>query len=389
MVDFLSITMDSSLAVASEFVSLVARDEDACVSTNDYNGSYMGARISSVFVILITSAFGSFFPILSSRYSFIRLPQVCFFLAKYFGSGVIVATAFIHLLEPASDNLSSECLGGVFLEYPLAFGICLIMLFVMFFAELLAYKWMETRGMEDDGSSNSHSHSHFGDESMFVRPAASDEKLNTDLAANPAEQEGLARGQQWDADHYGHERIHQDPEVIGTEIDNKAKERYTANLLNVFVLEFGIIFHSVFIGLTLACSGDEFVSLYIVLVFHQTFEGLGLGTRIALVEWPKTRRWTPWILALAYAFTTPISIAIGLGVRNSYPPYSRTALIVNGVFDSISAGILIYTGLIELMAHEFLFSDEFNGKGGFKKMLWAFFVMCIGAGLMALLGRWA
>src|SRR5699024_42937 len=49
----------------------------------------------------------------------------------------------------------------------------------------------------------------------------------------------------------------------------------------ILFLEFGIIFHSVFVGLTLAVAGDEFKTLYIVLVFHQLFEGLGLGTRLA------------------------------------------------------------------------------------------------------------
>ena len=60
-----------------------------------------------------------------------------------------------------------------------------------------------------------------------------------------------------------------------------ATETYTAQLTSIFVLEFGIAFHSVFIGLTLAVSGSEFTTLYIVIVFHQTFEGLGLGSRLA------------------------------------------------------------------------------------------------------------
>lgn len=37
----------------------------------------------------------------------------------------------------------------------------------------------------------------------------------------------------------------------------------------IFILEFGVIFHSIFIGLTLAVAGDEFITLYVVLVFHQ------------------------------------------------------------------------------------------------------------------------
>ena len=37
--------------------------------------------------------------------------------AKYFGSGVIIATAFIHLLSPAIDELSSPCLGPAWRAY--------------------------------------------------------------------------------------------------------------------------------------------------------------------------------------------------------------------------------------------------------------------------------
>lgn len=96
----------------------------------------------------------------------------------------------------------------------------------------------------------------------------------------------------------------------------------------------------------------------------------------------------PWALGSAYGLTTPIAIAVGLGVRESFTPGSPTTLIVNGVFDSVSAGILIYTGLVELMAHEFMFSPEMK-KSSMGMMLSAFGCMVLGAGLMALLGKWA
>lgn len=115
----------------------------------------------------------------------------------------------------------------------------------------------------------------------------------------------------------------------------------TAQLIGVFILEFGIIFHSIFIGLTLAVAGSEFTALYIVLTFHQTFEGLGLGSRLAMIPWPTSRRWTPYVLGTVYGLSTPIAIAVGLGMRNTHQPSGRTTLIVNGVFDAISAGILI------------------------------------------------
>lgn len=161
-----------------------------------------------------------------------------------------------------------------------------------------------------------------------------------------------------------------------------------AQLTSIFILEFGVIFHSVFIGLTLAVAGDEFTILYIVLAFHQTFEGLGLGTRLALTPWPNNKQWLPWVLGMAFGFTTPIAIGIGLGVRTSFMPGSPNTLIINGIFDSISAGILIYTGLVELMAHEFMFNEEMR-KASIKTTLFAFGCMCAGAGIMALLGKWA
>jgi solute carrier family 39 (zinc transporter), member 1/2/3 len=177
-------------------------------------------------------------------------------------------------------------------------------------------------------------------------------------------------------DHLGHQR------------DHDLDDHFAAQMTAIFILEFGVIFHSIFIGLTLAVTGDEFDVLYIVLVFHQTFEGLGLGSRLATAQWPKKKSWMPWVLGAVYGFTTPIAIAIGLGVRESFTPGSPRTLIVNGIFDSISAGILIYTGLVELMAHEFMFNPEMR-KSSIKMMLFAYACMCLGAGLMALLGKWA
>lgn len=122
---------------------------------------------------------------------------------------------------------------------------------------------------------------------------------------------------------------------------------------------------SVLIGLTLAVD-ENFKVLFIVIVFHresttssfrnlsdlnfnlETFEGLGIGSRLAYLELPRRFSWVPVSGALLYGLTTPIGIAIGLGVRQSYNPGSTTASIVSGILDSLSAGILMYTGLVEV-----------------------------------------
>lgn len=85
------------------------------------------------------------------------------------------------------------------------------------------------------------------------------------------------------------------------------------------ILEAGIIWHSVFIGLNFGVAGEEWSTLYIVLMFHQAFEGLGIGARLSMIPMPKKyRTWLPWACIVGYGFTTPISMAIGLGVRTTY-----------------------------------------------------------------------
>jgi zinc transporter 1/2/3 len=261
-------------------------------------------------------------------------------------------------------------LTGPITEYSWVEGIILMTIIVLFFVELMVMRFSHFgSGHGHSHDEEGHAHSHIGQAEPIV------EELNPSKSHHmPGE------------DHLGHSREHHDSD--DSEKDAGVSEDYAAQLTSIFILEFGIIFHSVFIGLTLAVSGAEFTTLYIVLVFHQTFEGLGLGSRLALIPWPKSKRLTPYFLGLAYGISTPIAIAIGLGVRNSYPPSGRTTLIVNGVFDSISAGILIYTALVELMAHEFMFSSSMR-KAPIREVLAAFILLCMGAALMALLGKWA
>lgn len=62
---------------------------------NDYNGN-LGARISAVFVVLVVSTAATVFPVLATKTSRIRIPFYAYLFARYFGAGVITATAFIQ-----------------------------------------------------------------------------------------------------------------------------------------------------------------------------------------------------------------------------------------------------------------------------------------------------
>jgi hypothetical protein len=62
---------------------------------NDYNGQ-LGARISALFVILIVSSAATFFPVIAARVKWVRINIYVYLFARYFGAGVIIATAFIQ-----------------------------------------------------------------------------------------------------------------------------------------------------------------------------------------------------------------------------------------------------------------------------------------------------
>ncbi|KAK1966482.1 ZIP zinc/iron transporter [Colletotrichum eremochloae] len=339
-------------------------------------------RIASIFIILVASLLGGLLPIFLARTSRMHVPKMTFFIFKYVGTGVIIATAWMHLLSPGVEALHNECLAPMLGDYDWAFAIGLMTVMVMFLIELVASNVAS--------SAFSHSHDHdLGHGSLGV----SSKDQTTDAETCPHEVSDAERGNSFvdpkkvpglpddvsyppgGRDHLGHARDH-------TEGDSH--NGLAGQLVAIFILEFGVVFHSIFIGLVLATS-DELVVLLIVLTFHQFFEGLGLGSRLATANWPPHGRWWPYILATIYGLSTPLAIAVGIAAR---PSSAQTQTLVNGIFDSISAGILMYTGLVELLAHEFMFNPQMRNSP-LKVQLFAFGCVALGACVMAILANWA
>ncbi|TFK51936.1 ZIP-like iron-zinc transporter [Heliocybe sulcata] len=338
--------------------------------------TYFGLRIGSVFVILACSMSGALFPVLARRTKWLRIPKPAFEFAKYFGSGVIIATAFIHLLDPAMDELGSPCLTDGWSEYPYALAFCLMSIFGIFIVELVAFRWGSAKLAKLGIPTDMHTHG-FGGAPGPTHTHGSEKVDEESRAPGPAE--SASQLSDVDADY----KAGLQAGASGSNVlDTPASQ-----IIGIMILEFGIVLHSVLIGMTLAVD-ESFITLFIVIIFHQLFEGLGLGSRLAYMRLPSSLNHVPVIGAILYGLTTPIGIAAGLGIRSSYNPNTQRASIVSGVMDAISAGILIYTGLVELMAHEFLFSREMaNASTG--KLVYAITCMCLGCGIMALLGKWA
>ncbi|KAJ7064865.1 ZIP-like iron-zinc transporter [Mycena amicta] len=314
---------------------------------------HLSLRIAALFVILVGSTTSALLPIFLARHYQNRRPQARAYrlqalldFTKHFGSGVILGTAFIHLLAPGIEALGSSSLPAEWQRFPYALALCLASILSIFLVEIASTRY----GL------------------VHRKPSSAKDET---LPAGPNAIEPL-----------------QSEECSATEGDYHIGTRIIA----LAILEFGAILHSVLIGLTLAVA-PKFKVLCVVLVTHQVFEGLGIGSRLASVSLPSRYSYLRFLGAVLFGLSTPLGLAAGLAATVFSPAFTvdglhnAEILIVSGVLDSLSAGILMYTALVELIGREILHNEALMRGSGWKlgvALLWVF----LGCVLMALLGKW-
>ncbi|TXT12837.1 hypothetical protein VHUM_01238 [Vanrija humicola] len=272
-----------------------------------------------------------------------------FFVARHFGTGIILSTAFIHLLYHGFVMFNNECIGELGYESTSS-AIALAGAFVTFLLDFIGSR--TARAKLDHAHARATSAAPEGDETTKEVDGT------TTLASSSL---------------VGHSCTHEEA-VVRTE-----------QVWQVFLLEAGIIFHSIMIGVTLgAGSGQGWTTLLIVIVFHQFFEGAALGARITLLFWISKLR--TFFLGLIFILITPIGIAIGIGVRNSFSQNGKASLLSVGILNSISGGILLYTAF-KLLAVDFTDGPLKNAK--VSTVCVALGSVIVGMVAMSVLGKWA
>lgn len=414
-----------------------------------------------MFLILILSTLACSFPVIARRFPNLPVPSYTLFLSRHFGTGVLIATAFVHLLPTAYINLTDPCLPPFWTEtYPAMPGfIAMVSVMVvvgieMFFAlkgashshavdldglreeggqsKRPGHKRTESfrpfrqmplgHSMEQDGVPLTEQRRPYADEpatpgSVLDKPlppepprdSEEDSDLDLDELDPQADSDtrplnGSLHHRRSDSDmsdgylhpnrhHAGHHSY--TPPSDGSYNHNSDQSGPTTDpnekrlILQCLLLEAGILFHSVFIGLALSVStGPAFIVLLIAIAFHQTFEGLALGSRIAGVNSFSTTSFKPWLMSLMYGITTPIGQAIGLGVHGLYDPESQVGLLTVGIVNAVSSGLLLYAGLVQLLAEDFLSDASYAELQG-KRRLQACGAVVAGSMLMAFVGAFA
>ncbi|KID93361.1 Fe(2+) transport protein 3, partial [Metarhizium majus ARSEF 297] len=413
-------------------------------------------HVVGLFVVLFMSCLGCGFPVAAKKIRWLKIPPKVFFASKHFGTGVLIATAFVHLLPTAFMSLGDPCLPDLFTkDYPPLPGVIMMSsLFVLFVIEM----WLNSKtgghshgGPTGAGLSDHHQHgagqpqAHARGQQHPHQPATvhgqaivhQNPAMASDMKSPSSDYDRKSFGEKsfddrtlhnyYDYNEKGHrlstmpawfiafyeQYVRQHTEIMdalrhpkdGSKAVDEEKAQVTVTeyavedeepvdqalfkkmSTNITLLEGGILFHSVFVGMTVSITTEGFIILLVAISFHQLFEGLGLGSRIAAVPYPKTSI-KPWLLVLAFGTTAPIGQAIGLMTRNTYDPDSAFGLIIVGVFNAISSGLLIYAALVDLLAEDFL-SEEANQLMGGKDKAKAFAWVLLGALGMSIVGAFA
>ncbi|KAG8629918.1 hypothetical protein KVT40_001537 [Elsinoe batatas] len=422
--------------IQEQFTKRQATEQPTCGSSGTVQNYDLGLHVFALFLILGLSFGACAFPIIAKKFPKLPIPRRALFFSRHFGTGVLLATAFVHLLPTAFTSLTDPCLSPFWNEgYPAMAGfIAMVSVFVvvgieMFFASKGAGHTHTSdyttivQGSQNGSSESVHQHGearlsrprkdsmkrfhqrHIGPgtsaddlpQASSSRPLDS-EPASPEAAKNPAPHSSTIDMEMNAIDQRPASRS--DSASTLSRTSTQSEQRVSASkmseyqqqqraLLQCLLLEAGILFHSIFIGMAVSvATGTAFVVLLIAISFHQTFEGLALGSRIAAITAFPKGSWKPWMMALAYGLTTPIGQAIGLIVHNLYDPESQTGLLMVGIMNAISSGLLLFAGLVELLAEDFLTEASYDTLKGARR-LEASAAVVLGSMLMALVGAWA
>ncbi|KAJ2448369.1 hypothetical protein EV183_005473 [Coemansia sp. RSA 2336] len=310
-------------------------------------------QVGAVFIILGVSFLGVMLPIGFKHFGQQqRLGQQVFVVGKFFGAGVILATAFVHMLGAAIETLGDDCLEdrmGGFDSWPALLAMLAVL--AMHLMDHLMSRRIEQLALARVGTSNVH----------------------IDSSRN-----SLQEGAEDSLKHK--EAGHMHASLL---VDDEQRKK-----LSTYLLELGISLHSIIVGMTLAVTGGSgFKTLLAAISFHQFFEGVALGTRISALQFRRHSLLLCLANAAVFAVTTPLGQAIGIGMRQSFAPRSPSALLSMGVLDGLSAGILLYSAIVNLLVEEFAAAEFRQAKA--SRRIVCFAAMYLGCAAMSLIGKWA
>lgn len=337
-------------------------------------------KLFAMAAVLVTSAGGVYLPVLIARYSRgLKFYGTLLVLVKCFAAGVILSTGFVHIMPEAFRALESDCLPDrPWHQFPFAGLVAMAGAILTLLVDILAAKHGESRPYVPLKSS----------EAAEDSAKCKDIEIGGHATVFPVDCDSVI-GQHSGAAGAGSDLGIESSKSAMIPEENLEELEGEGQKLVSKVLEIGIIFHSIIIGITLGMSENRCTirPLLGALSFHQFFEGIGLGGCLAQQAGLGTR--VTAVMCL-FSVTTPLGIATGMAMKSIMGfSHSRpeAVIIVEGLLGSASSGILVYMALVDLIAVEFLNTQKM--KANPRLMAAAYSLLILGAGSMALLAVWA
>ncbi|TXG57733.1 hypothetical protein EZV62_015562 [Acer yangbiense] len=316
-------------------------------------------KFATIASILIARAIGVCLPMLGKAVPALSLEKNIFFIIKAFATGVILATGFIHVLPDAFENLTLPCLNeNPWGKFPFTGFIAMMAAIGTLMVVTSATSYYQKSNMRKSQTNNGDEENDVDHVSPIWMRHVSSSQWSIWLVYGHIHSfmnlPTLASGTFPAASLIIKDVQRDSPGNISVEHDHDGAVVGMSNVLfdivcQIMVLELGIVVHSVIIGISLGASeSPKTISPFVsILTFHQFFEGMGLG---GCISQAKFKGAATTITVLFFSLTTPIGIGIGIRIRisNVYDENNPTTLIVEGIFNAASAGILIYMSLVDL-----------------------------------------
>jgi zinc transporter 1/2/3 len=233
-------------------------------SAYDPNAYNLGLHVGALFVVLAVSSLACAFPLLVLRFPRLRIPATVLFIVRHFGTGVLLATAFVHLLPTAFISLGDPCLSGFWTDdYPAMPGaIALFAIFLIAGIEMTFSPEKRCCAAPMEAGTG-----------VMAMPRGTEcRTVGVDgrcrsIEGQPGESPAITRPPPGSDKGHDHSDAEFDPDA---KITLTTDQEHRKAFLQCVLLEVGILFHSVFIGMNLSVSaGREFVILFIAIVFHR------------------------------------------------------------------------------------------------------------------------
>jgi len=328
------LTVASAIASYSTISVVAAKEENDCSGKEnciDNSIAILPVKIGAIASIIVGITIGVCLPLLGRTFTSPRPDRNTYFVIRAFAAGLFLATALVQILPDVFESPTRE--SSSWHNFPLPGFVAMFTSLSILIVDALATGYSHLKNQKNP----------------------SDE--GKELAGNAKDSGGYAHG--------------------SNTIDENSRFRHRVISQ---VLELAIIAQSAVVGISLGGAENPWMvirTLVAAFTYQQFLEGMGLGG--CLIQEGFNNKFP--VVSTISAFLAGVTTGIGLLSSAS----SLTAVIVERVFNTGSAGILVYMCLVDLFA-AFYFKSKMQKRGALE--IWAYMALLLGMGAFFLYIKW-